>query len=335
VAAAEHGFTNAQFGYLTSALKLDADWTVVGGSRFAFECLGTIGYGGQAPVSSGARTFLVFYIIFGLGLVGLQLGKLAAVMRFAVQALWEFVLNILPWKFPGVQHDRRLLRLNDAALEACSNISKEKKAVSLDDLRQCIEAATHPRPEDLDELMEALSRNARWQAVLVSDVSISFARLHRGLLMWQRIRDFVGAAGSVLLFCSVSLPVFVVLEGWSFGDTAWFMYITITCIGLGDFAVQSGSATAYWFFFVLMTIGMEYLLVSATYVLLCDAGHRLFATVSQFFSRKAQPESNALRAEALAELGGLTSALPEEHTVTITSLLHFMRQSAGTPSPRL
>lgn len=32
VAAAEHGFTNAQVGYLTSALKLDADWTVAWGA---------------------------------------------------------------------------------------------------------------------------------------------------------------------------------------------------------------------------------------------------------------------------------------------------------------
>ena len=45
------------------------------------------------------------------------------------------------------------------------------------------------------------------------------------------------------------------LEGWGFGDSVYFSWVTLTTIGLGDFAPETWQGQAWQLFFVLFGLG--------------------------------------------------------------------------------
>ena len=60
---------------------------------------------------------------------------------------------------------------------------------------------------------------------------------------------------SLLVLMSINSAIWAETEGWSFGVALWCSYITITTIGLGDYAPESDTGMTMGFFFLFLRIG--------------------------------------------------------------------------------
>jgi len=319
-AAAQCGFTASQAAYLVPHFKLDADWSILGGSRFAFEALSTLGYGALAPKSSGGRTFLIFYVIFGLGLVGFQLGRLAEVVRLTAQLIWDGLAYFLPWTVTGTHHDQRLLRMITSALEAFEGVARQSRVVPVEELRGLLADAGDAR--DVAELMAFVSCSAKGQDISVRELSVNLARLYNDLRVRTWRRDLAAAWMIMAILFLVSIPVFATLEQWSVGNASWFMYITVSGIGLGDLVVTTTPAVAYWFFFVFITIGTQYIFVCSVFVVFGDLHRRIMGWLADRWGLSdgaATVINRDVESDVTSSLYSV--GLPEDHTFTVTSFL--------------
>ena len=72
----------------------------------SFETITTIGYGQYAPVTSGGRTFVVFYAILGLGIVGTRLGVINDLIISVSSEVLSLVGQLLNWPLLIPQRER-------------------------------------------------------------------------------------------------------------------------------------------------------------------------------------------------------------------------------------
>eukprot|EP00667_Euglena_gracilis_P002433 EG_transcript_2432 len=266
----EQNFDDVQQAYLLRALKLTADWSILGAARYSLECICTLGYGNLAPRSTGGRTFLVFYIILGLGVVAFQLQKLGEVVQFMVHLCADALARVLPWRLQTHRHDRRLLRLLEEAMDACEGIVTSRNPLTLGEVKAHIVSLDNPAEADVKELLSWLVQGSKNMQIHPRDLSVNLAQAYHRLLVRKELLNFLGGLLTLAVLLVVSLPVYMAFESWTIGEAAWFMYITITGIGLGDYVLSNGTAIFYWFFFVLVTVGGGFLLINGAITLYRD-----------------------------------------------------------------
>eukprot|EP00668_Euglena_longa_P017619 GGOE01022043.1.p1 GENE.GGOE01022043.1~~GGOE01022043.1.p1 ORF type:complete len:533 (+),score=143.45 GGOE01022043.1:1007-2605(+) len=315
-------FNEAQQVYLLRALKLTADWSILGAARYALESICTLGYGNLAPRSTGARTFLVFYIILGLGVVAFQLQRLGEVVQFMVHLCWDGVARVLPCNVQTVQHDRRLLQLLEEAMDACEGIVTRRSPLTLGDVKAHLVSLGNPAESDVKELLSWLVKGSKNMQIHPRDLSVNLAQAHHQLLMRQELQNFVGGLVTLLLLLLLSLPVYMSFEPWTAGEAAWFMYITITGIGLGDYVLSSGTAIFYWFFFVLVTVGGGFLLINGAIAVYRDVHMRLVIWYTRnFFS---ESDRTVRREDSISGSSSPSLGFEELNNVTVTSQAGFL-----------
>jgi hypothetical protein len=179
--------------------------------------------------------------------------------------------------------------------------------------------------------MSVISRSARGQDISVRELSVKLAHLHNQLHVRTWRRDLAAAWVVMVVLSLVSLPVFKTLEQWSIGDTSWFMYITITGVGLGDIIITTTPAVAYWFFFVFITIGTEYIFVCSIFVVFGDLHRRLMWWLAERWgiSDGATIINRDENSDVTSSIYSVSYSVgpPEEYTYTISSLLQAMQTS--------
>jgi hypothetical protein len=110
-------------------------------------------------------------------------------------------------------------------------------------------------PETLDVVLADLDCDGDHQ-IEGTVASIQLAHTYSRITLRQKTRSLCISLCLYLSWILMSIGIFTATEGWTVGDAAWFVYITCTTIGLGDFTATSTAGFSYWFLCVLGTLGM-------------------------------------------------------------------------------
>ena len=60
-------------------------WTFQGALYFCLTVISTIGYGNMAPKTDQGRIFFIFYAIPGIGIFGVMIGRIQALMKHVIE----------------------------------------------------------------------------------------------------------------------------------------------------------------------------------------------------------------------------------------------------------
>jgi hypothetical protein len=75
-------------------------------------------------------------------------------------------------------------------------------------------------------------------------------------------RDLIYATSALL---AVGTVVYHLIEGWTWLDSFYFCFITLTTIGFGDFAPQTPWGKVFTMFYITMGIGMILSFIDTVY----------------------------------------------------------------------
>eukprot|EP01103_Thecamoeba_quadrilineata_P007600 TRINITY_DN17451_c0_g1_i1.p1 TRINITY_DN17451_c0_g1~~TRINITY_DN17451_c0_g1_i1.p1 ORF type:complete len:385 (-),score=77.62 TRINITY_DN17451_c0_g1_i1:25-1179(-) len=206
-------------GNTNNTLTKKMDWTYGNSIYFCVITLTTVGYGDMYPVTSICRALVIFYILIGLGILGYALTTLAEAILMAIRYRIRQIrrLNTLRTK-------RRLekLMLSGSTITEASTFTEET----------LLSRAMRKEQEYKNLFLKHGNRLMDW-----------FREGNRVKAFWTLtflLILFVGGAG-----------IFSALEGWDYGTSLYFSFITLSTVGYGDFYPDTRGGKAFCVFYVL------------------------------------------------------------------------------------
>uniref|UniRef100_A0A7S4G8R5 Potassium channel domain-containing protein n=1 Tax=Eutreptiella gymnastica TaxID=73025 RepID=A0A7S4G8R5_9EUGL len=258
---ASQGFTASQLEWVNSQFSFDTNWDFSGAMRYSFEVITTIGYGAYAPQSSGAQAFVVVYAIGGLGVLGLQLGTLGEAVVMATALIFDLVGLITGKAKFSSKLDRRMLDCLDKVLDNFEDLKSGYKEIPTAELRRRVLALPDcdVNEDALDKVLELVDKGLGKTtngSIDPRNASIVLARLYREVYVRLKFRELLGSMLAFAILYGISIPIYDAMEDWNAGEAAWFLYITFSTIGLGDYTPSTTGGEIYLYFYVLASIGL-------------------------------------------------------------------------------
>jgi len=179
-------------------------WGYLNSLYFTFTTLATIGYGDFVPTSTLAKIFTIFFSVNGIVLLLVLFDLIRHARTYEFMKKWE--KSGIGSAHPIIT-DARMAALaveelysEDASFEASSHSSREKQISQHDSM---------------------FSQLRSW---LFPAIALWKDEDSRNLLLYA---IFIVATGAIL---------FRLIEGWSWLNSTYFVIVTLTTIGYGDFA---------------------------------------------------------------------------------------------------
>eukprot|EP01065_Artemidia_motanka_P012346 TRINITY_DN16796_c0_g1_i2.p1 TRINITY_DN16796_c0_g1~~TRINITY_DN16796_c0_g1_i2.p1 ORF type:complete len:608 (+),score=161.93 TRINITY_DN16796_c0_g1_i2:63-1886(+) len=236
------------------------NWTLSGAMFYSLTVITTIGYGSFAPRTYNGRSFTAFFAIIGISIVGQLLASCS-----------DLISGILK----GIRQ-RSTRRGSNAAL-SLEQMEEQQQLVW--------EAAFERWEKDPSEggcdgaglaglIHDTLDDDA--DPALVAHVMsmvdpdgtgrLSRAAVARALLQFHTIESELPRGGSlrhVIVVTSVALAwilvwsaFFMLVESWSYRESVWFCFVTMSTIGFGDFTPHTKVGRGLCFAFIVPGLGL-------------------------------------------------------------------------------
>ena len=235
-------------------------WTVLNSAYFTLTMLTTIGYGDLVPRTCEGRV-VAFFISLLLSpiITTILIYSGHYFVQFVIGSI--FVVRALVLRTPCVH------TVFDAKVEEILEDQDWTKPLYVKGVRRILEYLDDRDGEltwlDVCLFMDHADRN---QAAFCSRTT-----LHRALHTWGRKRLWDRQLESPRILLVIAIAVFVwvlvggasfqALEGWRYGDSVYFCFITLTTIGYGDFAPATAGGRIWWFAYVTIGVGIMFLLL--------------------------------------------------------------------------
>ncbi len=182
-----------------------------------------LGYGHIAPKTKAGQVFTIIYILIGIPLTMLVLRNLSAKITNTVTKIVNFIFRLT------------------------GNIEKKRGRK-----RRGLSTGMSPRLrrklEEMKVRVREMPRKDHVYKFSISDTKV-------------KISCIVVLTLLVILFIVLSALIRVISEGWSFHESVYFWFITITTVGFGDYVPYEGRKPKTLLVTLLYYIGSFYLLI--------------------------------------------------------------------------
>jgi len=213
------------------------NWDFWSATMFAFTVVTTIGYGTFAPSTAGGRAFTVIYALLGIPTAGVALAVIAERALYASSLVFTIGSDKVESAFNGYDTD------------GSGELDLQEFKSAIEDLGiECTE-------KQFNSLLLEIDGNGDGQ-VNREEFSDAVQKLNAnvGDVAFRKYKLYV-----VLVFMTFLLLVpsaaFMALEGWTYGDSFYFMFVTCTTMGFGDFFPQTPGGRGLLLFIALMGLG--------------------------------------------------------------------------------
>lgn len=226
---------NAQY---IGANDLKNHWVVSDAIFYAFTIATTIGYGVFSPATVGGQVFTIFYALLAIPIGTSCIVAIAEMAVHGFTVLYSMTLNRLDTAFDNLDTDgggfldheelkqgliALNVKINDEEFQHVLKVIDEDGDQQID--RNEFKTAVHLLHADLSEVS---ARGAELKILLIT------------LFVWLGL-------GTI---------VFMVIEKWNFVEAVYFTMVTLTTIGLGDFAPVEIGGKIILYIFTFVGIGL-------------------------------------------------------------------------------
>ncbi|CAG9532119.1 unnamed protein product [Cercopithifilaria johnstoni] len=204
--AIKRGYDGREYG-------LSAQWTFTGAFLYSLTVITTIGYGNTCTKTYFGKTLTILFAIIGIPLMLLFLTNmgdvLANIFRFFYARSIRFKYRLILW------HKRRKVAELRRANSLASRLAR--------DVNTDLSRDSFPLSTDVQDLIAARAQIEQLEVKESVEAQLQRISVPLSLVFFTMFAYLI--AGSVL-FC--------LWEGWTFLDSFYFCYISLTTIGFGD-----------------------------------------------------------------------------------------------------
>lgn len=231
---------------------------------FAFTVSSTIGYGNIAPVTSGGKVFLMLFGLITIPICGIGYGAMGNWCLSYVYRATDFML----------EHSRlgtreRNIQYHQFDMNGDGHVTVTELRFGLS-----LVGVSFKTPASMYKMIHKLCKDQKILKIpdditetFIIDRELFAAVCHhvgaRCSVRAQRKRQLISALMAVLGTGLVGAIIFHLTEGWSFSDSVYFCFVTLTTIGLGDFVPETVVGEDVHFFFCCFGLGFTAALISA------------------------------------------------------------------------
>ena len=214
------------------------NWDVGSSTFYAFTIATTIGYGVFSPTTVGGQIFTIIYALLAIPIGTSCIVAIAEMALYGFTVLYSMTLNRLDIAFDNLDtdgggfldHDE--LREGLIALDVKINEEEFQHVLSVID-------------EDGDQQID---RTEFKTAVHLLHADLSRVSARGAEVKILLVTLFVWLGLGTLIFCLV--------EEWTFIEGIYFTMVTLTTIGLGDYAPDTNGGRAVLYVFTFVGIGL-------------------------------------------------------------------------------
>ena len=238
-------------GFQSSANDIN-NWTFTSAIIFSFTIITTIGYGTFTPSTPGGQVFLVIYALIGIPAAGIALGVIA-----------ERALYIFTW-LSMVGSDKTLAAFKQFDEDDSGELDKSefKAAVELlgFDLSEPQFNKLWMKVDEDESGLVDFDEFAWAIEFMHADVTEAAGRKHRIYI----------TLFSIIFWVSIGMISFMISESWRPETTFYFLFVSLTTVGLGDFFPKSSFGVSFLIIWCMVGLGLLAVLLTLIQGLLED-----------------------------------------------------------------
>lgn len=219
---------------------------------FSFTIITTIGYGTQSPNTIAGQLFLILYALIGIPIAGLSFGFFAEQMLYIFTWLSKIGRDKIEEAFLHFDEDNSGLLEKEEFREAVRMLGIQISPEAFNNF-WCEIDSDGGRTIDLQEFREAIQ-------VLHADVTEFAGKKNKVII------TVVG----ILIWFAFGTTVYALTEGWTFTQSLYFVFVSLTTIGLGDFYPERIFGTVFLVFFSMIGLGLVALLLTLLQVIFSE-----------------------------------------------------------------
>lgn len=247
------------------------NWGYSNSIVFSFTIITTIGYGTQNPTTVLGQMFLVVYALIGIPIAGLSFGFFA-----------ERVIYIFTWLSKIGQ---------DKIEEAYRHFDKDGSGIlELGEFKEAVRMlGIDIAPEDFESFWNEIDCDGggaidleefrRVVELLNADVTESAGQKHKIIIV----------AVGIIVWFAFGISVFSLTEGWKFTMSLYFVFVSLTTIGLGDVYPEHESGAVFLVFFAMIGLGLVAVLLTLLQMMFSEIN------AGKIFSAARRMETNKKR----------------------------------------
>lgn len=212
-------------------------WSFARSVVFSFTVITTIGYGTHCPTTTGGQMFLVIYALIGIPMAGL------ALIFFSDRAIYVFT-----W-ISEIGKDKIEYAFNRFDVDHSGFLDEEEFSDALHMLGIKLSNSDFKRfwsevdidaggTIDLEEFREAVK-------FMKADVTLAHQK-----------HSVTITIGVIIFWLGLGVLAFEFLEDWDLNESFYFVFVTLTTIGLGDIIPQTHKGSLFLMCFAVIGLGL-------------------------------------------------------------------------------
>ena len=294
---------NLANGLAPGPQNIDDNWGAVNAMVFAFTVVTTIGYGNIAPATTAGQLYLVVFALLGIPAAGVCLAYIADRLLYLITRLSQVGTNKL-----------------QAAFELFD--SDGSGELDPDEFKSALKELGFDLPDhQFREVMKRLDTDGNG-LIDQDEFAFTVKHLHADLTesagRSKRVRIVLLM---ILIWVAAGTVGFAYVEDWDLSQTFYFIFVSLTTVGLGDFFPRTLLGKALLVAFAMLGLGLVAMLLTLL--------EGVMRAIEQAREHRLEVAKEASSVNFLRKVSAFDQ-LPQDYLESLASMMSTHAVAAGT-----